>query len=164
MVGCGLMWLMSFTIVFSLFAFWYEMLGVIACYCSFCSLLCKCRVQRTELWTMFTCPSFLNVLIASFSLLSHSHCCSSNAVGFYLEDVQCEFWLRYFPDWGFLWSSSVSPAKCWDSTLMCQWLPSPSKSLPFYHLSLFLPSVLCNLRHWQHHKITEKQNQYATLP
>jgi hypothetical protein len=48
--------------------------------------------------------------------------------------------------------------------LMCQWPPSPSKSLPFYHSSLFLPSILCNLRHWKRHKITEKQNQHAVIP
>jgi hypothetical protein len=158
MVECGLMWLASFTIVFFLFAFWYEMLGFIACYCSFCSLVCKCEIQRTELWTMFTCPSFLNILIAYFNLLSQSHCCSSNVVGFYLEGIQFECWSRYCPDWGFFLSSSVSPTKCWDSTLMCQWPLSPSKSLPFDHASLFLPSILCNLRHWQCHKITKKQN------
>ena len=93
MIGCGLMWLTSFTIVLSLFAFWYGMLGVLASYCSFCSLVCKCEMQRTDLWTVFACPSFLNVLIAYFNLLSQSH-----AVGFYLEDVQFDCWSRYCLD------------------------------------------------------------------
>jgi hypothetical protein len=46
------------------------------------------------------------------------------------------------PDWGVSWYFSVSPGKCWDSTL------NRLRHLPYHQLSFTLPATNCVLCYW----------------